>query len=140
MKANLLARFSQLWSTIAGLTDNKFYGFRNGAIVEQPYYESAPTTWVAGGELTFTHNLGVIPKNVQLEAITTAVVGSIPIGTRFILQRHATGNVYYDAQVTSLTSTALTTRSGTSYARINSTTGADAFTPANSQLIVKAWA
>lgn len=101
------------------------------------YFESPQTVWTAGGQLTFTHGLGVIPRNVELEVVVTVAQGNAPLGTRFTPDVFIATN-YVGAQVDTKNATSVTVRCGASMVRIFSTGSGDQISPANCQLILRA--
>lgn len=46
------------------------------------YFESMPLAWVAGGELTVSHNLGVVPKICECEVVFKVAANGFAIGER----------------------------------------------------------
>nr|CBX20806.1 putative tail fibre gene [Pseudomonas phage phi-2] len=100
------------------------------------FYESPPTNWTAGGQLTFTHNLGALPRLVSIEGVVTTAQGNAPLGARFEVGLFIATN-YIGAQVDTKTTTAVTVRFGNSIGRLFNASSADQVLSANSQVIVR---
>ncbi|WP_335944435.1 hypothetical protein [Pseudomonas sp. G166] len=110
----------------------------SGVQVFTNYYESAPTTWTVGGELTFTHGLGTLPKTTQAIAVLTAAVAGYPIGTRVNVSLYVNASAYWGGQITDETTTTIKFRMASAIPLLTSSTGAQQLTPSNSQLIIRA--
>lgn len=104
------------------------------------YYESSQTVWTAGGELTFTHGLGIEPKFVTVYAVMTTTVGSITEGTRFQVSQVFVGSNWTGIQVIGKTSTQIKIICGSGMYRIVTPTSATLINASQCQLIVSAQA
>ena len=102
-------------------------------------FESPLTAWTVGGQLTFTHGLGALPKYVDVEVLTTSAFAGTPVGTRFsAVLIYVTNTGYLGAQVDGITTTTITVRCGTAMVRLINPTSGDQGTPANTKIIVRA--
>jgi hypothetical protein len=100
-------------------------------------FESAPTAWTVGGQLTFTHGLGALPKYVDVEVLATAAFNGTPVGTRFSAVLVISSG-YLGAQVDGRTATTITVRCGNTMVRLINQNSGDQGTPTNTQIIVRA--
>ncbi|WP_025856042.1 hypothetical protein [Pseudomonas sp. CHM02] len=101
------------------------------------FFESPQTAWTVGGQLTFTHGLGAIPKYVEIEVIATVAFNATPVGTRFNAIVVISGS-YLGAQVDGKTATSITVRCGSTMVRMVNQNSGDQGTPTNTQLIIRA--
>lgn len=101
-------------------------------------FVSPQSSWVANGELTFSHGLGRIPNFLQIEAVCTVAVGTTPVGTRFKVDGVIfNGGAYRQAQVTFFDASTVRIRVATSLYRLRDASGAEEFSPSNSQIVLR---
>lgn len=135
------AAWGAITGTLSAQTDLQAALDAKQSVLTAPFtkfYESAQTAWTVGGQLTFTHGLGAIPKYVDIEVIVTSAFGSTASGTRYTSNLIYGASSYFGTQVDNKTSTTLTVRFGNTLIRALSPTTVDQGAPSNTQIIVRA--
>lgn len=113
-----------------------------GAIGYTARYESAATSFTAGGGGTFTHGLGRRPQLVQVYYQCVSAEGNYQVNDEVLAAGNGDNNTNIGINVWARSTTDLLWRIGSGGVVLNNaTTGAQfLITPANWRIIVRAWA
>lgn len=104
------------------------------------YLDSDYTTWTSNGILEITHNFGVIPRVVLVEAISTASKTNTPVNTRFDVALVNVQGTYFGAQVITKSTTTIQLRFAGQITRLFSSASSDTFLPSEAQVKVRVFA